>query len=79
MTEQVDLISLGLGARLRIAREAQGIELQSAALARAEELSRLGANREIYGRMKERIYGENSAINNSHGPAYMLKNSADFH
>ncbi len=33
MTEQVDLISLGLGACLRIAREAQGIELQSAALA----------------------------------------------
>ncbi len=53
--------------------------LRSAAITKAEELSRLGANREVYSRMKERIYGENSAINNMHGPAYMLKNSADFH
>ena len=53
--------------------------LQSAALRKAEELSRLGANREVFGRTKERIYGENSAINNAHGPAFMLKNAADFH
>lgn len=49
------------------------------AKAKAEELSRLGANRKIYGQMKENIYGENPSINNNHGPAYMLKNSRDFH
>ena len=54
-------------------------ELRAAALARAEELSRLGANREVYGKMKESLYGENAAINTVHGPAYMLRNSAEFH
>ena len=49
------------------------------AKAKAEELSRLGANRKIYGQMKENIYGENPSINNNHGPAYMLKNAKDFH
>ncbi|MFT7130943.1 MAG: enoyl-CoA hydratase/carnithine racemase [Gammaproteobacteria bacterium] len=53
--------------------------LKYTALQKAEELSRLGENRAVYGGMKERIYGENSAINNAHGPAYMLRNSADFH
>lgn len=53
--------------------------LKYVALQKAEELSRLGENREVYGGMKERIYGENSAINNTHGAAYMLRNSADFH
>ena len=53
--------------------------LQDIAMAKAEELSRLGANREIYGQMKENIYGENPSINNSHGPAHMLKNAKDFH
>jgi enoyl-CoA hydratase/carnithine racemase len=68
--------ALGAG----IVQQVEELEnLQSAAIRKAEELSRLGANREVYGRTKERIYGENSAINNSHGPAYMLKNSADFH
>ena len=53
--------------------------LVDSTLARAAELARLGANRKVYGRMKEAIYGENAAINNSHGPAYMLKNMKDFH
>ena len=48
--------------------------LTSAAISRAAELARLGANREVYGRMKESIYGENAAINGAHGPAYMLRN-----
>ena len=52
--------------------------LRAAAMTKAEELSRLGANREIYARMKEHIYGENAVINSSHGPAYMLKNSSLF-
>jgi len=42
---------------------------------KATELSRLGANREVYGNMKQSIYGENAAINEIHGPAYMLNHS----
>ena len=49
------------------------------ALARAAEIARLGANRDVYGKMKEAIYGENAAINNVHGAAHMLKNAKDFH
>lgn len=52
--------------------------LHAAAMTKAQELSRLGANRDVYARMKEHIYGENSAINGRHGPAYMLKNSSQF-
>ena len=52
--------------------------LQEAAMMKAEELSRLGANRDVYARMKEHLYGENAAINGMHGPAYMLKNSSLF-
>ncbi len=52
--------------------------LPGAATRKAEELSRLAANREVYGHTKERLYGENSPINNVHGPAFMLKNAADF-
>jgi len=48
-------------------------------LARAAELARLGANRKVYGRMKESIYGENASINCVHGPAHMLKNLDQFH
>lgn len=53
--------------------------LTDVAVQKAEELSRLGANREVYGKMKERVYGENAAINGVHGPAYMLRNAALFH
>ena len=49
------------------------------AISRAAELARLGANRKVYGRMKESIYGENAAINNPHGPAHMLRNADQFH
>ncbi|MCZ6501538.1 MAG: enoyl-CoA hydratase-related protein [Gammaproteobacteria bacterium] len=52
--------------------------LHAAAMTKAQELSRLGANRDVFARMKEHIYGENSAINGRHGPAYMLKNSSQF-
>lgn len=58
---------------------AQLDELKNAAIQKAEELSRLGANREVYGKMKEHIFGENAAINGAHGPAYMLRNAALFH
>lgn len=53
--------------------------LKEMAIGRAAELARLGANRDVYGRMKESLYGENAAINNVHGPAHMLKNAKDFH
>ncbi len=62
-----------------IVQEVEELEhLQEAAMMKAEELSRLGANREVYARMKEHLYGENAAINGMHGPAYMLKNSSLF-
>lgn len=53
--------------------------LMDSALIRAGELARLGANRDVYGRMKEALYGENAAINQPHGPAHMLKNPQLFH
>jgi len=49
--------------------------LRDAALAEAASLAHLGANRHVYGAMKESIYGKNAAINGPHGPAYMLKNA----
>ena len=54
-------------------------KLLDAATRRATELTRLGANRKIYGKMKEAIYGENAPINNVHGPAYMLSHPELFH
>ncbi|HSG88119.1 MAG TPA: enoyl-CoA hydratase-related protein [Pseudomonadales bacterium] len=54
-------------------------ELRTSALRRAGELAPLGANRELYGGQKERLYGENAVINGVHGPAHMLRHSADFH
>lgn len=60
-----------------IVQQVEGLDnLLDAAMTRAEELSRLGANREAYGRMKERIYGENAAINGPHGAAHLLKNAS---
>lgn len=63
-----------------IVQEIQPIEsLKESAVTRAAELARLGANRKVYGRMKEALYGENAAINQPHGPAYMLRNPQAFH
>jgi len=45
------------------------------ARARAEELAPLGANRKAFKAQKESMYGENAAINEVHGPAWMLRNS----
>ncbi len=53
--------------------------LMAAAMRRAAELAPLGANRKVYGRMKQAIYGENAAINGVHGPAYMLSNPELYH
>lgn len=48
--------------------------LDEIALARARELAPLGANRELYGGQKERLYGENAVLNGPHGAAYLLRN-----
>ena len=63
-----------------VAQQAHPMEsLINNAITRAGELAHLGANRKVYGQMKESIYGENAAINNLHGPAHMLKNADLFH
>jgi enoyl-CoA hydratase/carnithine racemase len=53
-------------------------DLLGLAQSRAKELAPLGANREIYGGQKERLFGENAAISGEHGAAYMLKNLAHY-
>ena len=53
-------------------------DLLPAAVERASSLARLGANREVYGAMKQAIYGETAAINQGHGPAHMLAHPEDF-
>ena len=53
-------------------------ELPEVAQSKAEELAPLANNRKNFGHQKEMLYGENAAINLSHGPAHMLKNSKDF-
>lgn len=50
-------------------------ELLGMAQARAAQLAPLAANRENYGGQKQRLFGENAAINEVHGAAYMLANS----
>lgn len=57
--------------------ENQG-KLLEAATQRAAELAPLGANRIVYQNQKENIYGEHAALNDPHGPAYMLRNSAQY-
>jgi Delta3-Delta2-enoyl-CoA isomerase len=53
--------------------------LADAAIARAQQLAKLGSNRAVYQQMKESMYGENAAINTPHGAAYMLRNRSLFH
>ena len=53
-------------------------ELLAVAHAKAAELALLAANRENYGGQKETLFGENAAINGAHGPAYMLRNAAQY-
>ena len=43
------------------------------ALNQAQSLARLGENRKVYGQMKERLFGSNTAINTPHGAAHLLK------
>ncbi len=54
---------------------AEGLdELLPAAMRRAAELAPLGANRELYGESKERIFGEAPSINERNGAAWLLRN-----
>ncbi|MEM7019013.1 MAG: enoyl-CoA hydratase/isomerase family protein [Pseudomonadota bacterium] len=53
-------------------------ELMDTAMQRAKELAPLATKRENYRGQKENIYGENSALNQPHGAAHMLKNSAQY-
>ena len=53
-------------------------DLPEVAQNKATELAPLAKNRKNFGNQKEMLYGENAAINLSHGPAHMLKNSKDF-
>ncbi len=48
--------------------------LMDTATRRAAELAPLGANRKNYQAQKEAIFGENAALNQPHGAAYMLRN-----
>ena len=63
-----------------IVQEVSSIDrLIEVAQSKAEELAPLATNRSNFGTQKELLYGENSAINSEHGPAYMLRNSERFH
>ena len=53
-------------------------DLPEVAQNKATELAPLANNRKNFGHQKEMLYGENAAINLSHGPAHLLKNSNDF-
>ena len=53
-------------------------ELPEVVQNKAKELAPLANNRKNFGHQKEMLYGENAAINLSHGPAHMLKHSRDF-
>ncbi len=48
------------------------------AIQRAQSLAHLAVQREIFGWMKEQIWGENAAINGPHGPAHMLRNMHEY-
>jgi len=53
--------------------------LLGAAQERATQLAPLAANRDNYRDQKQRLFGENAAINEVHGAAYMLANSERYH
>ncbi len=53
-------------------------QLLDRAMTRAGELAPLGANRKVFGRQKEHLFGTNAAINQPHGAAHMLRNLSDY-
>ena len=54
-------------------------ELGGVAAQTAAQLAPLGANRELYGGQKERLFGEDAVLDGPHGAAHMLRNMAEFH
>lgn len=62
-----------------VSQTATSEELVNVARKRAIELAPLGANRRAFGGQKESIFGENSALNEPHGAAHMLKHGREFH
>ncbi len=52
--------------------------IRTTAIQTAEAHLRVAGNREVMTWMKERLYGERSAISDVHGAAHMLRNSEEF-
>lgn len=52
--------------------------LPTAARQMAEQLAPLGAQRELYGEQKERLFGADAVLDGPHGAAHLLRNYADF-
>lgn len=61
-----------------VQQTASAADLLDVARTRAQELAPLGANRKVFKAQKESLYGENAALNDAHGPAYMLRNSEQY-
>ena len=53
--------------------------LLDVARSRADQLAPLGANRRVFKAQKESLFGEDAAINQVHGAAYMLRHNGEFH
>lgn len=52
--------------------------VRTTAVQTAAELARLARHRDVMGWMKERLYGDQAAINRPEGPAHMLRNLHDY-
>jgi len=52
--------------------------LRDDAIARAASLAHFGANREVFGRQKQALYGKDSILNQPYGAGYVLRNAPDF-
>jgi len=61
-----------------VQQTASAEDLLDIARARAEELAPLSTNRKVFKAQKESLFGENAAINEVHGPAWMLRNSEKY-
>jgi enoyl-CoA hydratase/carnithine racemase len=67
----VDALAAGI-----VQQVAEKDAVRNEAIKTATGLATLAKNREVFGWMKEHIYGENAAINGAHGPAFMLRNQS---
>lgn len=69
----VDAAAVGIVQHL-----AEADAVLSTAIERARSLVPLARNREVFRLQKERIYGENAALNNQQGPAHMLRHPSHY-